>query len=335
MVFVRIAGPRKFARIASLPVFLAALLLTGCQRTWTPCEEDEPVSITFPTGALKDYLPADAAAVITLDARRFRVAPAARKGLGGALECLLGDDGAGHGWLPLTGADPLRDLDEARVVLSARDVYDPLFLLRGRFDPSRFQTGPGQLSRRVVDQHGSRFVLFEYADRQRRETVTLALAGETLVASDSPAAVLAALRHAATPGPTPPLDSRLRGLLDQVDRRQHLWLAVSMAELRPVPKLMNKGLELVLRPVFQYAEEIQGGLTCAQDVRAEFVFRARDEAEAQKLEELLRSSCEVAQGVYLLPGVDRSLLPLFQLAGSGEVTRDGAAVRLTCRVAGE
>jgi hypothetical protein len=207
-----------------------------------------------------------------------------------------------------------------------------LLLFRGRIDPSHFQTGPGEVSRRVVAADAARFALYEYLDRRRGEVVRLAPAGEYLAVCDAQAPVLAALQSAAAPCPTAPRDSQLRDLLGIVDRRQQLWLAVSMEQLRPVPRLDSRALEMILRPILQYADAIWGGLTLADDVRAEFVFQARDEAAARNLEELVRSSCEVAQGAPLLPGVDRALLPLFRLAGSGEVSRNGTAVRLTCRL---
>jgi hypothetical protein len=284
---------------------------------------------------LRDYLPGDAVAVFALDVKRWREVPAAGKGLQDALRHLLRKEEPGQGWLPLTGIDPLDDLDEVRILLSSPAVYDPLVILRGRYDPYRFQTGPGELARRVVEAAGDRFTLFEYQDRRRGETMALAPAGESLLVCDARAPVLAALRHAVAPGPTASRDGRLGDLLSQVDRRQPLWLAVSMEKLRPVPRLESKGLELILRPVFQYADRVRGGLTLANDVRAEFVFQARDEAAARTLEELLRSSCDVVQGAHLLPGVDQALLPLFQFAGSGEVSREGAAVRLRCRMAEE
>jgi hypothetical protein len=334
MVAVSLALRRKLCRDAAVPALLVGLLLTGCQRPEKPAEE-EPVIECFPGGALQQYLPGDTAAVFTLDVKRWRETSAAGKGLHDTLQYLFGKDEMGRGWLPLTGIEPLRDLDEVRLLLSSHAVFDPLVILRGRFDPSCFQTGAGELSRCLVDAVGSRFALFEYHDRWRGEIVALAPAGEYLVVCDARAPVLAALRHAAAPSPTASLDRRLSRLLEKVDRRHTFWLAVSLEQLRPVPKLNNKALELILRPILQYADSIEGGLTLADEMRAEFVFQTRNEVVAQNLEELLRSSCDVAQGVPLLSGVDPALRPLFQLAGSGEVTREGTALRLRCRLAEE
>ncbi len=335
MVTDTLASRKKVIRRVFAPALLAGFLFTGCQQSVTSIDEEDRVWQTFPAEALKDYLPRDAAAVFTIDVQRLRAAPVFGKGLEEAVKQLLRKDEVGRGWLPLTGIDPIRDLDEARVVLSSRDVYDPLVILHGRFDPSLFQTDPDKLTRRVVDQEGSRSVLFEYQDRQRGEIVKLATAGDYLIACDSRSPVLAALRHAATPGPMVPMDNRLRELLDKVDRRQQVWLAVSMEKLRPVPRLDNKVLQMILHPVLQYADAIQGGITCDEDVRADFTFQTRDEADAKQLEVLLRSSCEVAQGIPLLPGVDKTLLPLFKLAGTGEVAREGSVVRMKCRMGEE
>jgi hypothetical protein len=296
-------------------------------------DDEGSVAESFPALGLQEYLPGDAVAVFNLDVKRWREAPAVQKGLQEALRQVLRKEEAGQGWLPLAGIDPFRDFDDVRILLSARAVFDPLVIFRGRFDLSRFQTGPGELSRRVVSADGGRFALYEYQDRRRGEIVTVAPAGDYLAVCDAQAPVLTALRNIAASGPTASLDNRLSELLEKVDRRQQFWLAVAMEKLRPVPRLDSKALELILRPILQHADGIWGGLTAAEDVRAEFVFQARDEAAARNLEELLRSSCEVAQGAHLLPGVDEAALPLFRLAGSGEVSRDGTAVRLKCRLA--
>jgi hypothetical protein len=49
----------------------------------------------------------------------------------------------------------------------------------------------------------------------------------------------------------------------------------------------------------------------------------------------LNNIVTIAQGASLLPGADKYLLHLFQLLGAGEMTRDGAAVTLHCRLPAE
>ncbi len=296
-----------------------------------PAEEDGPAP-SYSPDALQAYLPEDGVAVFNLDVKRLCAASAFQKGFHNVLQQILRKDELGLGWLPQAGIDPWRDLEEARILISSRALFDPLFLLHGHFDLSRFQTGPGKLTQQTVTSNVGRFTYYEHPDRRRGEVVKLALVGDYLVVCDAQAPVLAALRQAVMASPTAPLDSPFRDLLSKVDRQQPLWFAVSMEKLRPVPRLDSMALELILRPIFQYADGIWGGLKLGEEVRAEVHFQTRNETTARTLEELLRSSCDAAQGVHLLPGVDRELLPLFRLVGSGVVSREGTIVRLTCRL---
>jgi hypothetical protein len=281
----------------------------------------------FPPDTLAGYLPEDAGAVFTLRPRRLLDAPVVRGHYRPQVEQLLARDRAVARWLALASIDPQKDVDEARAVVSRGDPSRPLLLLRGRFDVSRFQTGPDQL--RLAPRDGFRV----YESRGPGSAVNyVAPAGGYLVAGASADRVVAALRHALHPGPVSLRDERLRQLLADVDRDRALSMAVSFDVLGRVPKMANLGLEAVLRPVIASASGVEGGLAAGDDLTATFRFTARDEEGAAKLEEVLRSACEVAQGASLLPGVDADLLPVFDLLGTGEFTRDGTAVGLRCRL---
>jgi hypothetical protein len=142
-----------------------------------------------------------------------------------------------------------------------------------------------------------------------------------------------ALRRAAASEPEQPPDVRLASLLNEVDHRQNLWLVVSFNKMGAIGRLKNLGLELVLRPLLRDAESLHGGVECnADEVRAEFVFRAHGEEAAVELEGALQSSCQVAAGARLLPGIDPDLLPVFDLFGTGTTSRDGVTVVVRCRL---
>jgi hypothetical protein len=314
------------------PIILLGLLLTGCERLVpSVAEPEESVANAFPSDALKEYLPANAAAVYSLKPQSLLDSS---KGLGDTLKPLIRKVETGERWLSLAGIDLSRDVDEFRVCVTPHDLDQPLLLLHGRFDPARFHVGAGEL-KPVVAGNGERFRLYEYEDRRLGEAMTLAVAGDWLVACEARKPVLAALSYAMTPSKTTLRDGRLREMLARVDRQQPLWLAVSFDHLKPLPRLKNKGLELILRPILQLTDGMEGGFNLADDVRADLQFQAHDEQTARQLEELLQSSCEVARGAHLLPGVDPSLAPLFKLVGTGETSRDGATVRLRCRLAAE
>ena len=306
--------------------FPAAALLAAGGCSWTPgshyAEAPAPV---FADGALDGYLPSDAGAVYTIDLHRLLETPAGRR-LAESLRRFLDGERAARPWLDCLGGDPIHDVDRAQFVFAAPDLDRPLVLLKGRFDASRLRAGRGRL--REASEGPFRF--YEAAGPARGAATDLAPVGDVLAVSASRPMLLAALRYAAAPKPAGPEDANLRGLLQDVDHDQAVWLAVSFKKLGPVPRLTDFGLEMVLRPVLRHAESVQGGVQFGDEVRGEFVFRAASEADASDLDEDLQAACEIAQGADLLPGVDPSLLPLLRLVGTGTTRREGRTVTLRC-----
>jgi hypothetical protein len=197
-------------------------------------------------------------------------------------------------------------------------------LFHGRFDAARLAVGPGKL-REASD---GPFHFYEAPGDATR----LAPVGDVLALSNSRPRLLAALEYAASPRPGEMQDRTMGELLAEVDRGQTVWLAVSFPKLGRLPRLNDPGLELVARPVLRHAESVQGGFRFGEDVRAELVFRAPTEADAAELERDIRACCQVAQGAYLLPGLDASYLPLLRLLGAGAAERDGRTVTLRAAV---
>jgi hypothetical protein len=318
--------PRK-ARLAAL-LLVTALVAVVALRTWGPWTgPSEEALVSYPPDALAGYLPADSAAIVTVNLRRLEEAPLVRGRLGPAVRGLVKRVQTGLDWLGPTGIDPLADLDSLQVLFPARDASRPLLLARGRPDPGRFQVGPGKLEPGVVERHR----VYDYKDPEAGP-VRLAAVGDTLVVCANPARVADALAYAASPRPTPPADAVLRGLLGRVDRGQAVWLAASLERLGPVGRLENRAVELLVRPVLTHARGIEGGLDVGEDLGAAFTFGARDEAGARQLEEALQSVILLAQGAPLLLRGDRELLPVFALLAAGQARREGDTVTLRCRL---
>jgi hypothetical protein len=326
------AGRRRLRHRKTAIVVLAAVTALGVGAVlplWQPWRSypGAPAVEHFPEGSLDGYLPADACGVLTVNLRLLLAPPAARRNLRKPLQQLLRHGERVHPWMSLVGADPWTDLDRIRVVFCGGG--QPLWVARGRFDPARFQTGPGKLGAKVE----AGFRVYESHGPQPGRLTTLALAGDTLVASDDRGRLLAALGYAAGLRKAAPVDPTLKKLVRAVDRDQGLWLAVSFDKLGHVSRLPSLGVDLMVRPILSYARTARGGLRFGADVRADFLARARDGAAARDLETGLRSVCETAAGVSLLPGIEPDLVPLFRLLATGQVTRDGTAVRLQCRLA--
>jgi hypothetical protein len=301
--------------------------LAGCG-WWSSGREEPPA--TYAADALDEYLPEDAGAVYVLNQREALKTRSGRSLLA-SLRQFLDKEKIYQPWLSFTDADPVEDVDAARFAFCPPDLDQPLVLLRGRFDAGRFAVGPKKL-REASD---GPFHFYEAPVPHSPRVTRLAPAGDTLAASDSRPRFLAALRYAAAPGPFRLQDARLAELLKQVDRGQSIWFAVSFDKLGRIARFKNFGLELVLRPLLDHAESVRGGVVCGEDVRAEFVFLARGDADADALATALQSSCIVARGAHQLPGIDRELLPMLRLFGTGEVSRDGKTVVVRCRLPGD
>jgi hypothetical protein len=320
---LRKAGP--WTALAGALLALAAWLAF---RAWGPGagDADDEAQDSFPPDALADYLPADSAAVVTVNVRTLLDAPVVRDHLEPALRRLVRRGTATEPWFGLAGVDPLADLDRLGVVFAARDPGRPLWLARGRFDPGRFQVGPGRLQ---APARGQR--VYRYADPDAGTTL-LAPVGDTLAVSTEPRRLADALDYAAHPHPVALRDPSLRALLDKVDRGQAVWLAASLDRLGPTDRLENRALELMLRPVLSHARGVEGGVSAGEDLRAAFTFHAADDGDARRLEEVLRNVIVVVQGAPLFLGSDRDLALLLRLVGSGETTREGTVVVLRCRL---
>jgi hypothetical protein len=327
------AGQPTWKRPAALLVGAAALgLLVAAAWYWWVRPQRRAVE--FPPGALADYLPERAGGVLTLNLRQTLDSPAGRQYLRGRFQQIVRRGAETHPWMALLGIDPLQDLDQVQVIYCAGELGRPLWLLRGRISPERFQTGPGKLTASAE----GRFRLYEYRAGPGEPGTTLSLAGDTLVACNDRGRALAALNHAAGRRPTPPRDPNLVKLLQQVDRGQSLWAAVDFARLGPSGELPSYSLRLILGPVLRHAEVIRGGLTVAADVRGDFVFQTGDETAARELEKALTYDREVAKGAVELgqrgiaQPVDTELIPLVKLLSTAEVRKEGATVRLHCEL---
>ncbi len=308
----------------------AALLgAAGCSGTPGSHPTEAAPAPAFADGALDGYLPPDAGAVYTIDLRQALATPAGR-GLAAPLRRFLEGEGTVRPWLDCLGADPLHDVERLQFVFAPPDLNQPLVLLKGRFDSSRFRDGRG-----LREASEGPFRFYEAAGPAHGAATDLAPVGDVLAVSASRPRLLAALNYAVAPKPTELQDDCLRDLLREVDRDQAVWLAVSFRKLGPVPRLTDFGLETVLRPLLRHAESVRGGVRFGDEVRGEFVFRAPSEADASALDQDIQAACEIAQGAYLLPGVDPSLSPLLRLLGTGTTHREGRTVTLRCAAPAE
>ncbi len=317
---------------AGVTVIVLVLLLGFLFRDRIPdlWRADDVSDNTFPAGALSDYVPEDSEAVLAVNLRELRETPTGRRLLEPALKRLVLEKDERFDWIDCLGVHPLDDLDFLQISFAPSRGEQPLWLARGRFDPSRFQIGPGKLQKKTLDH----FRVWEYAARPSKRVTSLALVGDALVAGETPTRLIVALRQASNPHLIIIRDRTLRELLTKADRRQNVWLVASLRKVGPAARIHNFMLQSILNPLFNQAEGVHGGLTCAEDVRAEFHFRTATEDGAAKLEMELNNIVLLAQGAPVLWSQEKELLPLLRLIAAGQVSREKNTISLRCRLAG-
>jgi hypothetical protein len=285
----------------------------------------------FPPGALADYVPEDSQAVLAVNVHQLLDSPRGREQMAPALQYLIRHAGGRLRWMDLLGINPLDDLDYLQISFVPPSSGEPLWLIRGRFDRSRIQTGPDMLQETKLDHYR----VWEYTERRAKRTTIIAPVGDLFVAGESRGRVRAVLKQASNPRPIAVRDAILRDLLPKVNRRQSVWLAASLKGLGSTRGIEDYWLRLLLRPLLAHAESVYGGILCAEDLRAELYFRAATEEDAASLEKSLLSIRDLAgEGASLLVR-QKEMLPLVRLLGSGEIRRDGTIVLLRSRLTAE
>ena len=311
-----IQDAKTMSRRVILPLLLLSILAAGILLWFFYW--GNPFTDSFSPGALHDYLPSDTAAVIAIDVKQWRDKGLLNQPLGEALVSILTKPDLG---LPLSLAniDSRTDLDEVRLAFSPRDLGRPLVLLRGRFDRARFQTGPGQLQE--IKENGFRLYHHQDADRN----VTLALAGDTLIASVARPRVLDALHHAK--GRPSSLGSpRMTALLQNVNRSSAAWVAAEVHKLGKPSS--NALLQPFVSAVFEDAETVRGEVSGSHGLAVDLLFECPNEPKCAKLTATLQAAPKIiGLGVLLTNDPTVTLMKPFT---ASTVEQQGKTVRVHC-----
>lgn len=315
------------ATLAALALLLGFLFRDRLLSRW---RAEDDLGNRFPPDALADYVPEDSEAVLAVHVRQLRESLVGRQHLAPILQHLIRQAGSRLRWMDLLGINPLNDLDYIQISFAPGVGGQPLWLVRGRLDRSRMQIGPDKLQETSLDH----FRVWEYADRQAKRTTLLASVGDMLVVSESRGRLLAALKHASDPRPVTARDVTLREMLAKVDRRQSLWLAVSIKSLGSIAA-EDYMVKLILSPLLAYAESVHGGITCAEDVQVELHFHSATVDQAASLATDLQNIREAVPGAALLLGRKKEFVPLFRLLSNATIDREENNVLLRSRLAAD
>jgi hypothetical protein len=296
---------RTFRRIWPWLIAAAALVLTGPARA---ADADK-------------YLPDDTEAVVTVNVPQLLAAPLLQANIDKFKQALKASEEA-QKTLQALGFDPLKDVERATLAVGSRDAEKFLLIIRGRFDPAKFQAKAEE----VVKQRGDTLKVHPVGGGTVYETnvpgqtnmFVAVLDGTTLVASPGKEPVADALdKKAGKKQPAP--KKALLDLIARADSRQTISVAVVGG---------SKGLEKV--------ESVTGGLAVADDIRLDLTVATKDADSAKEVSGQITTGLTSAQAfVALLANGQRELAPLVGLLGTIKTTADGSRVSVKGQVTRE
>jgi serine/threonine protein kinase len=232
------------------------------------------------TTAPGSYLPADTAALVSVNVRELWSAPIvrqlkttgtadhlARGRLGGRLQYQL-------------RYDPEQDVDQVRVLYGADTLDRPLYQALGRFDRAQFRLAPPALERLDTERHPP-FTVYRSSNTAGNQT-TFATDGRTLLCCQDRQRVADALagRQAEL------RDGRFKALFHAVNQQQTVWFAADLAPYRGYrPSTGDAEEDEILAAFFAHAESVYGGIRFKKDAEAVVYVETRDQLHADRFEQ--------------------------------------------------
>jgi serine/threonine-protein kinase len=266
---------------------------------------------------LVDYVPPDAAAVLHLQPRPFLTAPIFRRGDWSPL-----DPGAGH-LFALLGVEARRDVDWIRFHFPSGDADQAHWLAHGTFDSSGFSTGRDAPQ---LVQSG----LYRYSAAGK--TMHLGHHRDYLLAGPL-GPVSAGLDHAAKGSTAQPLDA-IKQLLNQIDRKHHVWLAVAPPLLGKVRRLTGlPRADRTANVLLENTTTIDAGLTCGDDLQLHVSLQAKTDQSARQILQEIQFFKNIVQGwLDFIPAKEYEKRLWLQLVHQAKLTRTGLMVSLSSQV---
>lgn len=301
-----------------------------------PLKEPDPVK-EEPIGAQKPpekswekYLPDDATAVFALNVKQLIDTALFKKHFEEKLKRILKDNPIAQLGLIARGIDPLKDISNlvgAFAELGPGEVKG-LYICQGHFDAARMRVSwetEGLKPVNVPDGSGGYYRLYELELPQPSKPMFFAVVGEgTFVYSFGKADVIEACTKGAGRRKTVLKDKNLQGLLDQVDQRQTLWLAAT-GSLRAGNRTLQEELDV---------ESVMGGITVAEELRAEVMLTAVSAAAAEKInEETIRGLVQATTNLVAEVEKQKELAPLLDVLRTVKSTAREKTVTITGHIA--
>jgi hypothetical protein len=248
------------------------------------------------------YLPTDTESVLNLNIRQILDSDLVKKNLLElAQEALRGNDQV-QDILKDLGFDPFKDLD--RILIAAPGGTDKdrgLLIAHGRFDVAKFKAKGEEVAKENSDHltiHkvlGGKHLLYEVNVPDLDEPFFVALADrETLLASPGKDYVIDALKKIGTTDKTALKNKKFQKLLETIDVRQSLSLAV--VKNPDMVKALNKASGDI-KAMIEKVQALGGGLTISDEVKLELVVTTKNASDAKELGESTKASLNLILGL--------------------------------------
>jgi hypothetical protein len=316
--------------------------------------------ILLPAGAplraadLDKYLPEDTESVLNLNVRQILDSPLIKKHALPVAQEALKDLDRVQEILKDLNFDPFKDLDRVIVASSpspsrwtSADKDRGLIIAHGRFDPDKFKAKGDDAAtnnpdvvkvHKVNDGKGGQFLIYEFTVNELDTPIFAALASkDTLLASPGKDYVVDALKKTGRPLKPALKNKEFQDLLEKVDDRQSLSLAVVKTE---ATREAISGLPGDVRAMLDKIVALSGGLTLSDEVKLEIVATTKTVREARELYNSVDAALKlVLVGLVALSGRQQDGNPALdftmELVRSARLTTKGKAVVLKSRVSSD
>jgi hypothetical protein len=246
---------------------------------------------------LDPYLPEDTESVLNLNVRQLLDSELVKKHfLEKAQEALRGNEEI-QDVLKDLGFDPFKDLD--RIVIAhpiSTDKDRGLVIVHGRFDVAKFKAKAEEVAKddsehlKIHKILGGKQLLYEVSPPELEEPLFVALAGrDTLLVSPGKDYVVDALKKAGKETKPTLKNKTFQALLEKVDTRQSLSLAlVANSE---VAKALDKAPGDI-KGMIEKIRALAGGLTISDEIKLELAITTKNAADAKEVRDSAKAGLD-------------------------------------------
>jgi hypothetical protein len=304
-----------------------------------------------PAAEADKYLLDDTDAVIGLDVKLLLQSPLVKKNYLPLAQKQLQNNADVQKNLKEIGLDPLRDIDRILLVhgeschriVNSKEEFAPFVIIRGRFDTAKIHAKVAQVQQFIptllkIHKSGSNVIYEITADK----SFFLALPDRTtIVGALFKDQVTEALDKAANKKKTKLQTAGMKFMIEQTDNRHTLWVAAkgsaAFSADSPLPTAKDKKVAKSARKKLSDSgiDEISGGITVEDGLKAGFRITVPDEDTAKTIEEAIQTFLPNVVDAVAGKNDDKRLVPVAEFLRSVTIGRDVRDLVVTGSVSGK